>query len=302
MINVIKPMHETSAVALGLFDGIHLGHQRVLAAAVQCRKDGLVPSAFTFNTETFPKKHGKAFEFLYDEEHKQRLLESMGIEAVYTGKFSDICEMDGESFCQSILKDMLNAKKVFCGSDFKFGKDAKWGFNELVIFGKQMGFDVTLVDAVCLDGAEVSSTRIRECLRAGKPEKAAKLMGRPYEISGEIVHGNAIGRTINFPTINQNFKSGQLVPAKGVYLSRVETPFGLYFGVTNIGTKPTVSKENIPLAETHILDFKGDLYGKYCTAKLLRFIRCEKKFENITALQRQISEDTETACRLAESI
>lgn len=295
-------MHETSAVALGLFDGVHMGHQRVLSAAVQCRKDGLVPSAFTFNTETFPRKHGKAFEFLYDEEHKQRLLEEIGIEAVYTGRFSDICEMDGESFCRNVLKDMLNAKKVFCGSDFRFGKGAKWSFNELVIFGKQLGFDVFLVDVVCLDGAEVSSTRIREYLRTGKPEKAAELMGRYYEISGEVVHGNAIGRTINFPTINQSFKIGQLVPAKGVYLSRVKTPLGFHFGVTNIGTKPTVSKENVPLAETHILDFKDDLYGTYCTTKLLRFIRCEKKFENITALQRQIIEDTQTARKLAESI
>lgn len=302
MINVIKPLKETSAVALGLFDGVHLGHQRVLAAAVHCRKDGLVPGAFTFNTETFPKKHGKAFEFLYDEDHKQRLFEALGIEVVYTGSFSDIGEMDGESFCRNILRDTLNAKKVFCGSDFRFGKNAKWSFNELVSFGRQMDFEVILAESVCIGGVEVSSTRIREYLRIGSPEKAAELLGRPYEIGGEVIHGKAIGRTINFPTINQSFKKGQLVPAKGVYLSKIETPSGTYFGVTNIGTKPTVSKENIPLAETHILDFKDDLYGKYCVTKLLRFIRSEKKFENITALQRQISEDTETARRLAESI
>ncbi len=302
MINVKDVLSQESAAALGLFDGVHLGHQRVLSAAVQCRKDGLISSAFTFDTETFPKKHGKAFEFLYTEEHKRRLFEAMGIEAVYTGRFSDMAEMDGESFCRDILKGKLKAKRVFCGSDFRFGRNAAWGFKELEKFGERFGFEVHCVEPVCAGGAEVSSSRVREYLSAGKPEKAEELLGRPYEISGEAVHGKALGRTMKFPTVNQIFKKGQLVPAKGVYLSKTETPEGTYFSVTNIGVKPTVSDRNIPLSETHLLDFEGDLYGKYCVTKLLRFIRPEKKFESITALQRQISKDTETARRLAESI
>jgi len=303
MINVTKPLLQESAVALGLFDGIHLGHQKVLAAAVQCSKDGLLPCAFTFNASTFPKKHGRELEFLYTEEYKQSLLENIGIKAVLTANFFDIGEMNGESFCRNILKDMLHAKKVFCGSDFRFGKDAACSFTELAEFGRNMGFKVICIDSVCIDGSEVSSTRIREYLNEGRIEKAQELFGRPYAVSGTVVHGKKLGRTINFPTINQNFQKGQLVPAKGVYLSRVSlTDDRRYFGVTNVVVKPTVSYENIPLAETHLLDFKGDLYGVYCTTELLHFIRPEKKFENIKALQTAIMQDIEKARKLALSI
>lgn len=300
MINVTKPLLQESAVALGLFDGVHLGHQRVLASAVQCRQEGLLPCAFTFDASAFPKKHGVELEFLYTEDHKQRLFEDMGIEAVLTVNFSDIKEMDGESFCRDILKVKLNAKKVFCGSDFKFGKDAACGFAELALFGKNMGFEAICVESVCIGDLDVSSTRIREYLNTGCPEKAQELLGRPYSVSGIVIHGRALGRTIDFPTINQSFQKGQLVPARGVYLSRVSLPDGRkYFGLTNVGVKPTVSDENLPLAETHILDFKGDLYGQYCTTELLCFIRPEKKFENIKALQTAIMQDIENIRRLA---
>lgn len=302
MINVTKPLSQESAAALGLFDGVHLGHRKVLDAAAKSSADGLLPCAFTFSTETFPKKHGKPFEFLYTDESKQRLLEECGIKAVYSPSFPDICEADGESFCRDILRGMLNVRRVFCGSDFRFGKGAACGFNELSEFGRKMGFEAVLMDCVSLGGSEVSSTRIREYLRTGRPEKAAELLGRPYEISGEIIHGKALGRTISFPTINQSFERNQLVPAKGVYLSEVQTRSGRFYGVTNIGVKPTVSEENIPLAETNIFDFEGDLYGEYCITRLLRFLRPEKKFDNITALMAAISQDCENARRLAETI
>lgn len=302
MINITKPLSQESAAALGLFDGVHLGHQKVISAAVRSKAEGLMPCAFTFNTETFPKKHGKPFEFLCTEEHKKDILREMGIERVYTGSFAEIGEMDGESFCRDILKGILNVKKVFCGRDFRFGKGAAWGFSELSEFGRQMNFEAVAVEAVNLEGSRVSSTRIREFLSGGKPEKAAELLGRPYEICGEVIHGKALGRTISFPTINQRFCKGQLVPARGVYLSRVTTDGGKFFGVTNIGVKPTVSEENIPLAETNLFDFKGDLYGEYCVTELLRFLRPERKFDNITALKAAISQDCENARILAETI
>lgn len=303
MINAARPVLQESAAALGLFDGVHLGHRKVLSAAVHCRADGLRPCVFTFNTETFPKKHGREFEYLYTQAHKEHLFEAIGIEEVYAGSFSDIGEMDGESFCRYILRERLNVRKVFCGGDFRFGRDAAWGFSELLKFGQQLGFEAICIEPVCIGGAEVSSTRIREYLRSGDPEKASELLGSCYEIYGEVIYGKALGRTISFPTINQSFQKGQLVPANGVYLSEVITPDGIsHIGVTNIGIKPTVSTENIPLAETHILDFCGDLYGKRCRTRLRRFLRSEKKFENITALQRAIITDTENARRLAESI
>lgn len=302
MINVTKPLLQESAVALGLFDGVHLGHRKVLEGAAKSEPYGLLPCAFTFNTETFPKKHGKPFEFLYTDESKSRLLSECGIKAIYSPTFSEICSIDGESFCRDILKGVLRAKCVFCGSDFRFGKDAGCGFEELVRFGREMGFETVLVDAVNICGNEVSSTLIREYLSTGRPETAAKLLGRAYEISGEIIHGKALGRTIDFPTINQSFKKNQLVPAKGVYLSQIQTSRGIFYGVTNIGVKPTVTSENIPLAETNIFDFTGDLYGEFCVTKLLRYLRPERKFENIAALKAAITQDCENARRLAKTI
>lgn len=302
MITVTKPLSGRSAAALGLFDGVHLGHRSILDSAVKCKRDGLIPAVFTFRTESFPRKHGKPFEFLCTDSQKLRLLESMGIEAVYSPDFADIQEMDGETFCREVLAGTLRAEKVFCGSDFRFGRKAGWCFDDLKKFGMEMGFEAVLVDAVMQGGQEVSSTRIREHLKAGEPEKAAELSGRYYAVTGEVLHGKALGRTIDFPTINQPFKKGQLVPRKGVYLSRVHTPEGIYNGITNIGVKPTVSEENIPLAETYLFDFSGDLYGQDCTSELIRFIRPEQKFESITALRTAIAQDCETARRLAESI
>lgn len=302
MITAAGSVSENSAAALGLFDGVHLGHRSILDRAAECRAEGLVPAAFTFNTETFPRKHGHPFEYICTQKRKLSLLEDMGIGLVYSPDFSDIQEMDGERFCREILVGTLHAKKVFCGSDFRFGRMAGWGYKELADFGRKMGFEAVLVDAVMHGGQEVSSTRIRQHLKAGEPEKAASLLGRPYAVTGVVVHGRALGRTIDFPTINQPFHKGQLVPAKGVYLSRVHTSEGTYNGITNIGVKPTVSEENIPLAETYLFDFSGDLYGQDCVTELIRFIRPEQKFENITALRTAIAQDCETARRLAESI
>ncbi len=300
MITAAKPLYGESAVALGLFDGVHLGHRRVLGKAAKCRALGLVPAAFTFETESFPKKHGKPFEYLCTDERKQELLKSFGIEYIYSPAFEEIKEMDGESFCREILVNTLHAKKVFCGRDFRFGRNASCGFNELLEAGKQMGFEAGLVDAVVTDGENVSSTRIRSALKSGCPEKAAELLGSAYAVTGEVVRGKALGRTLNFPTINQLFKKGQLVPANGVYLSRITNSCGVFYGVTNIGVKPTVTEENIPLSETFIFDFQGSLYGHSCITELLRFIRPERKFENIAALQRAIESDTEKARSLAE--
>lgn len=302
MITVTGSLSGRSAAALGLFDGVHLGHQRILRAAAECRAEGLIPAAFTFKTEGFPMKHGRLFEFLCTDRQKLRLLEECGIEAVYSPDFSCIQEMDGETFCREILVNTLHAAKVFCGSDFRFGRKAGWGFDALAAFGRKMGFEAVLMDSVIHDGQAVSSTRIREHLKAAEPEKAAELLGRPYAVTGEVVHGKALGRTLQFPTINQPFQRCQLVPAKGVYLSRVHTSEGTYHGVTNVGVKPTVSERSTPLAETYLFDFSGDLYGQDCVTELIRFIRPEQKFENITALRTAIKQDCEKARALAESI
>ena len=297
---VTKPLLQDSAVALGLFDGVHLGHRKVLAAAAACKAQGLLPCVFTFDTEGFPRKHGKPFAYLYPQKHKLRLLETCGIEAVCAPDFVRMQEMEGKTFCREILCTLLCAKKTFCGRDFRFGRGAAWGFSDLQEFGAEMGFSVHEIrPEYYFDGEKVSSTKVRAALRDGFPTTAAALLGSPYTITGMVCHGKALGRTIAFPTINQPFGKGQLVPRHGVYLSRVRTPGGVFWGVTNVGIKPTVSEERIPLTETHLLDFAGDLYGAECSTELLDFLRPERKFEDLAALQEAIAADCLAARRLS---
>ncbi len=278
-----------SAVALGLFDGIHLGHRFLLNVAVE---SGLVPSVFTFNPETVAIK--SRCGYIYDEEEKDRLLADCGIEQVYSVDFGDVCGMSGEEFVKNILVDRLNAGFVCCGNSFRFGKNALCGIVELCKLGRKYGFDVVGIDDVTYEGETVSSTAVRNMLLNGDTVRSWQFLGEPYTIGREVVHGAELGRTIGFPTINQVFGKGQLVPKFGVYASDVLIGGRWYRAITNIGIKPTVNYVGIPLAETHIIDFSGDLYGKRVRVNLLEFMRPEQKFDSVDELKSQIAEDMES--------
>lgn len=293
------------AVALGVFDGIHIGHKVVIGTMML--EKNLKRGIFTFKTETIPQKGGKKLEYIYSTDYKECMLSLSGIDRIYSADYSEICDMDGDTFCKKILCDYFNAKKIFCGYDFRFGKGAAWGVDDLTSFGIKYGFEVLPVNAVSAPdepSKKMSSSDIRKFLKNGEVKKANEYLGIDFEYSiyGEVVEGKKIGRTIDFPTINQIFKKGQLVPKYGVYLSKVYPDYRLYndffWGVTNIGVKPTVTDENIPLAETHILDFSGNLYGKKIKVSLEDFIRPEMKFENIDELKNQIEADIKTAKKI----
>ena len=278
-----------TSVALGLFDGVHLGHRAVLKTAAAQKMNGLTPCAFTFPPESTA---GKNAEYIYSGKEKQMLLtSSCDIAKIFSPQFSEICMMDGDTFARSILRKELNAAYVACGKDFRFGKDAAWGIDELAGFGRKYGFTVQAVDDVCCGNERVSSTAVRKLLQKGELRRANLFLGEPYMIMKEISSGAQLGRTIGFPTANQLFSKGQLVPAYGVYASRT-----LYEGnpsMTNIGIKPTVSYGGAPLAETYISGFSGDLYGKTVQVVLLDFIRPEKRFSDLDELKQQIRRDVE---------
>lgn len=280
---------ERTAVALGLFDGVHLGHRFLLNVAVE---SGLMPSVFTFNPETVAIK--SRCGYIYNKEEKDRLLAACGIEQVYSVDFCDVCGMSGEEFVKNILVDRLNAGFVCCGNSFRFGKNALCGIVELCKLGRKYGFDTVGIDDVTYEGETVSSTAVRKMLLNGDTLMAGQFLGEPYTIGREVAHGAELGSTIGFPTINQFFGEGQLVPKYGVYASEVYIN-GRYRAVTNIGIKPTVSYGGRPLAETHILDFSGDLYGKTISVRLRDFIRSERKFSSVDELKSQISEDVRAA-------
>lgn len=275
------------AVALGIFDGVHLGHRAVM----KLTENSGIPAVFTFNNTSLHTKQGRMIEYIYADEQKAALIREQGIKDILSEDFSDICDMTGSEFAENILVGKLNASSVACGRDFRFGRDASCGINELAALGRKYGFEVRVAEDVLYGGRAVSSGRIRSLLSEGNVTKAAELLGRSYMISGEIVHGRQIGRTLDFPTVNQLFAPGQLVPKFGAYASSVLIGRRHYESVTNIGVKPTIEGERSPLAETHIIGFTGDLYGRDLDVELRGFIRPEVRFDSLEELKEQISQD-----------
>lgn len=288
-------MAEKTVAALGLFDGVHLGHRRVLELALKRAENGLKPVIFTFEPDSVLKKPTGSGGYIYSAAEKLRILKNLGFEAVFSPSFAELCSMTGEDFAKKIIAGELNASAVCCGRDFRFGRNASCGTDELREFGEKYGFEVCIAEDVALDGDIVSSGKIRRLLAEGDISKANCLLGVPYAVSAEVVNGAALGRTIGFPTANQLFGENQLVPKFGVYGGEVTMDGRDYPTMTNIGMKPTVNYGGMPLAETYICGFSGDIYGRTIQVRLLEFIRPEHKFGSVDELKKQIAEDVKKA-------
>lgn len=281
---------ERTAVALGLFDGVHLGHRAVLDAACRQKENGLKPAVYTFSDGLVA--HKGADGFLYSCEQRHHLICECGIQSECSAPFEIIRNLSGEAFAEQELYRNMHAAYVSCGRNFRFGKGAAWDAEDLRQLGQKYGFAVEIVEDVQIEGMTVSSTSIRRLLTQGDVEKASLLLGRPYSILQSVRHGAQLGRTIGFPTINQPFRKGQLVPEYGVYASETRTPDGLWHrSLTNIGMKPTVDYQGMPLAETYIDGFSGSLYDKTVEVRLLAFLREERRFASVEALTEQMRKD-----------
>ncbi len=286
---------DKTAVALGYFDGLHLGHVGVISAALT--QPGLRSAVFTFNCDTtLPKFRGP--EDIISFENKRELMEKMGVKYLYAPDFAEVCTLSDEEFVKNILIDRLNAGFACCGRNFRFGKGGCGTPERLEEIGKRYGMRVQIVQDICLDGQIISSTRIREHIRRGEIEQANRLLGYELWYRLPVVKGNEIGRTISFPTINQIIPDTNIIPRYGVYKSYAEIDGKQYHGVTNIGVKPTVEHRSDgtgAVMETHIIGFDGDLYGRNIAVALVRFIRPERKFSGMEELKRQIARDKEAA-------
>ena len=250
-----------------------------------------MPTVFTFNVASLSEKHGKNFRYIYTDEQKARLLTSLGIENIVSVDFGEVCELSGEEFINEILVKKLNAACVVCGNDYRFGKDAACGVNELEALCRPYGIEVIKISDVENGGDKISSQLIRELLGYGAITTVTDFLGRRYFISQTVETGSRIGRTIGYPTINQHFTEGQLVPKYGVYATEVTIDDVTYKAVTNIGVKPTVTDDNKVVAETYILEFCGDLYGKSIRVYFENFMRGEKKFGSVEELKATIHSD-----------
>ncbi len=277
------------SVALGFFDGVHLGHRQVIRAAA--REDAAL-CVYTFNTATFTAKGMPPL--LCTDTEEAALLEAQGVEELLRDDFSAVCHLTPEEFVEQVLAQQLCAVQVTCGFNYRFGARGAGDATLLTELCAKQGIAVTVVPSVEVDGISVSSTILRRLIADGEVETAQRLLGRPFSLCQPVMEGNRIGRRLGLPTINQPLPEKGVHPRFGVYASLVEVDGVRYQGVTNVGVKPTVGADR-PLAETYILDYQGDLYGSCPTVSLLTFLRPEQTFPNLEALSQQIREDIATA-------
>ena len=291
----IPVLSRPSAVALWLFDWLHLGHRAVLGAAAACAPR-LLPTVFTFSFSSPEEATKPDFANILTATRKEAILEKLGIALECEPPFSAFRGLSPEEFFEHILRDRLKAAAVFCGEDFRFGKGAAGDCTLLRRLCAEAGVEFHAVPAVLDGGLPVSSTRIRRLLRDGEMEEAARLLGEPYAIDYPVSHGRQLGRKMGYPTINQLYAPGDLLPRCGVYavLCRTEDG-GVYRGVANIGRKPTLGGQDAPSAETTLFGFSGDLYGQRVVTSFHRFLRPEQKFPDVETLFRQVAEDARQA-------
>ncbi|MBD5113028.1 MAG: riboflavin biosynthesis protein RibF [Ruminococcaceae bacterium] len=279
---------EKTAAALGYFDGLHLGHVGVIAAALL--QTDLRPAVFTFNCDTTLPKF-RSPEDIISFENKCELLDKIGVEYLFAPDFAEVCSLTDEDFVREVLAARLNAGFVCCGRNFRFGLGGRGTPERLRELGGKYGISVEIVEDICLDGELISSTHIRELIRRGEIEQANRLLGYELWFRLPVIHGNELARELNFPTINQIIPKTNIIPRFGVYQSYAEVHGHHYRAITNIGIRPTVVSGGETVMETHILNFDGDLYGEKIAVSLCKFIRPERKFSGIDELKSQIDED-----------
>lgn len=297
----ILPEKSGTAIALGYFDGLHKGHRNVISLAAAEKENGLTPVCFTFSKSPKSVLNGTQSNALMTNEDKIKTLERLGIERTYQADFEKIMNMPAKEFAQKILIDTLKAEKLFCGFNYRYGKNGEGSAKTLKSFCESKGIALTIVPATESEGEVVSSTLIRKLIIDGNVKRANELMCSRFGFSSVIEHGKRLGRELGTPTINQPLCSELVVPKFGVYASIVTLESGeTYCGVTNIGIKPTVGG-NTPLCETWMPQYKGgEIYGQSADVRLLEFIRPERKFSGIDELKNAILDNSKTALKIYE--
>lgn len=279
------------AVAIGKFDGIHLGHQKLIQKIIEQKEKGYLATVFTFDTSAAAFFGGEEKE-LTTRAEKRTVFEKMGVDVLIEFPLNrETAATEPEEFVQRYLVSQMQAAYICAGTDLSFGRKGAGNYELLQQYADIYGYQVELIDKVRMDGEEVSSTRVREAVRTGQMEAAARMLGTPYSVSGCVEHGRRLGRTIGMPTANLLPDQDKLLPPNGVYYSQVIVGKQAYRGITNIGCKPTVSNRNILGVETYLYDFAGDIYGKDIIVQLLAFRRPEMKFDGMDSLKAQMQKD-----------
>ncbi len=288
-------LNRETAIAIGKFDGVHVGHRRLLEEILEKKKDGLAACVFTFDKSpavVFGLSDGKV---LTTREEKRQIFEELGVDVLVEFPMNlQTAATPAEDFARHYLSDALCGRFIAAGEDLSFGQYGKGDAALLQRLSGELSFTVKTIPKVCIDDREVSSTYVRSLLEAGKMEEVSTFLGESYCITGIVAHGNHVGHTLGFPTINLVPANDKLLPPYGVYFSKVRIGGKLYPAISNVGQKPSVGEFQVGI-ETHLLDFDEDLYGNEVTVYLHHFQRPERKFDSLDALRQQIAEDVRIA-------
>ena len=285
---------EPTVLSLGKFDGLHMGHKFLLSRMLEKQKQGLAAVMFTFDIPPKTLVSREALSVLTTNEEKEYIFAKTGIDYLIEYPFTQkVRSLTPEMFLRYLV-ERLNVKCIVAGRDFRFGYNRRGNYETLERMGPELGFEAVIVDKMEYEHREISSTFIREEIAKGNLEKANYLLGYDYFVTGTVVHGRALGRTLGIPTVNLIPPQEKQLPPFGVYVSRVLLKDGRIFGgITNVGKKPTIKGENPIGIETHILDFKEDLYDRSIEVRFLKFLRSEQKFSSVEELTAQMRLDVE---------
>jgi len=299
--NIEKSNIKNSVVTVGTFDGLHLGHQKIIKTLVDKAKElNSEASVFTFWPHPrFVLGKIDGLELINTLDEKTDLFEQNGIDNLISFEFTkEFANLSSYEFVKQILVEKLHVKHLILGYDHHFGKNREGRFDKLQECAKEFGFTIEQVSALSQKDENVSSTKIRNYIKSGKIEIANKFLGYTYFIKGEVVDGNKLGRTINFPTANISVPQYKLLPKEGVYAVKIELEKRQFIGMMNIGFRPTIGDFDTKTLEVHIIDFDEDIYGKSIKIELVSKIRNEVKFDNIEELKSQLEKDKTTTINI----
>lgn len=284
-----------TAVALGNFDGIHLGHKKIILKMIEASKEfNLIPSILLFNTHTKAITEYKTPMCLTSNSQKENIVSRLGVEKIYNIDFDkNFMKLLPEEFVKNILVDKLNTKLVVVGFDYRFGHKASGNVETLKDLGKKYGFQVIVLQPIFVDNIIVSSTKIRELISNGDIDLANRMLDKNYQIVGKVIPGNKVGRTLGFPTANIELSNDYVLPKHGVYRTKTIIGDKTYLSVTNVGYNPTFNNDKVKI-ECHIIDFSEEIYDRLIHVEFIEYLRGGIKFDNLEGLIKEIDNDVNT--------
>lgn len=285
-------LHKETAVAIGKFDGLHRGHRRLLQEILDKKAAGLQACVFTFDPSPavfFGLADGKE---LMTKEEKRKALQEMGVDVLVEYPMNaENAAVTPYDFVKKLLVDALQVRFIAAGTDVSFGAKGAGNASLLEECSKQLGYELKLIDKVTYEKAEISSSLVRKQVEEGNMEYVTELLGAPYTVSGEVMHGRALGRKLGMPTMNLLPPKEKLLPPLGVYYSQVSYEGRVYPAISNVGYKPTVSQEPVLGVETYLYDFDKEIYGEDISVSLLSFKRPEMRFDSVEELKVRMEQD-----------